>query len=108
MEYFCYSLIIIGVLYVLGLGFTLFLLPESLRRYTLIFAPWIGYCYVGLVCWPVCLYGRPIRSQTAIAILIAPVLCLIIELFRKRREKLGRTLLYRPTLGALPIAAAGF
>jgi hypothetical protein len=108
MQYLCYSLIIAAVLYVLGLGFTLFLLPESLRRYTLIFAPWIGYCYVGLVCWPVFIYGSRIRRQTAIAILIAPVLCLIIELFRKRREKLGRTLLHRPTLGALAIAAAGF
>jgi hypothetical protein len=108
MQYLCYALIIAAILYVLGLGFTLFLLPESLRRYTLIFAPWIGYCYVGLVCWPVFIYGSRIRRQTAIAILIAPILCLIIELFRKRRAKLGRTLMHPPTLGALAIAAAGF
>jgi hypothetical protein len=108
VEYFCYSLIIIAVFYVLGLGFTLFLLPESLRRYTLIIAPWIGYCYVGLACWPVYYYGGQIGRHTARVILLAPILCLAIELFRKRRSKLGRTIMHPPTLGALAVAAAGF
>jgi hypothetical protein len=108
VEYFCYSLAVIAILYASGLGFTLLILPESLRRYTLIFAPWIGYCYIGLACWPVFLYGGQIGRQSARVILIAPVLCLIIELVRKRRAKLGRTLLHGPTLGALAIAAAGF
>ena len=108
MQYFCYSLIVIGILYVLGLGFTILLLPESLRRYTLIIAPWIGYCYVGLACWPVFLNGGHISSHTARSILIAPVLCLVIELVRKRRANLGRTILHGPTLGALAVATAGF
>jgi hypothetical protein len=108
MEYFCYSLAVIAILYACGLGFTILLLPESLRRYTFIFAPWIGYCYVGVVCWPVFIYGGQIGRQTARVILVAPVLCLLIELFRKRRAKVGRTILHVPTLGALAVAAAGF
>ena len=64
MQYFCYSVIIIAVFYALGLGFTVLLLPESLRRYTLIFAPWTGYCYIGLACLPVFYYGGQIgRSK---------------------------------------------
>lgn len=108
MEYFCYSLGVIVVLYALGLGFTILLLPESLRRYTLILAPWIGYCYVGLACWPVFYYGGQIGRHTARVILIAPVLCLIIELIRKRGAKLRRTIMYVPTLRALAVAGAGF
>jgi hypothetical protein len=108
MQYFYCSLGVIVVLYALGLGFTILLLPESLRRYTLILAPWIGYCYVGLACWPVFYYGGQIDRQTARVILIAPILCLVIELIRKRRAKLRQTILYGPTLGALAIAAAGF
>ena len=108
MEYFCYSLAVVAILYASGLGFTILLLPESLRRYTLIFAPWIGYCYVGLACWPIFLYGGPIGRQTARLILIPPVLCLIIELVRKRPARLGRAIKDVPTLGALAIAAAGF
>jgi|GEM_PF-5685005 len=108
MEYFCYSLAIIAVFYALGLGFTILLLPESLRRYTLILAPWTGFCYVGLACWPVFYYGGQIGPKTARAVLIAPVLCLVIELVRKRRAKLGRTIMHLPTLGALGVAAAGF
>jgi hypothetical protein len=108
MEYFCYSLAIVAVLYASGLGFTLLILPESLRRYTLILAPWIGFCYVGLACWPVFYYGGQIGPKTARAVLIAPILCLVIELIRKRRADLGRTILYVPTLGALAVAAASF
>src|SRR3954451_1951348 len=33
------------------------LTPDSLRRYALIVALWVGYCYVGLVSWPVFYYG---------------------------------------------------
>jgi len=108
MQYFCYSLGAIVVLYALGLGFTILLLPESLRRYTLIVAPWIGYCYVGLACWPVFYYGGQIGRHTARVILVAPVLCLIIELVRKRGAKLGQTIMYVPTLSALAVAGAGF
>jgi hypothetical protein len=108
MQYFCYSLVIIALLYALGLGFTILLLPESQRRYALILAPWIGYCYVGLACWPVFYYGGQIGRQTAAVILIPPLLCLGIALFRKRHAKLGRTIAHLPTLGALAVAAAGF
>src|SRR5437660_400758 len=108
MQYFWYALCAIAVLYAVGLGFTILLLPESLRRYTLILAPWIGYCYLGLACWPVFYYGGQIGRHTAGVILSAPVLCLVIELVRKRRAKLGRTIAYVPTLGALAVAAAGF
>ena len=108
MQYFCYSLAILAVLYASGLGFTLLILPESLRRYTLIIAPWIGYCYVVLACWPVFYYGGHINRNTSRSILIAPVLCLVIELFRKRRQKLWQAILYGPTLAALGITAAAF
>jgi hypothetical protein len=108
VEYFSYSLAVLAILYTCGLGFTLFLLPESLRRYTLIIAPWVGYCYVGLACWPVFYYERQLGPKTARVVLLAPVLCLVIELVRKRRERLGRTVLHLPTLGALGIAAASF
>src|SRR5205085_1584750 len=108
MEYFCYSLGLIALLYALGLGFTILLLPESVRRYTLIVAPWIGYCYIGLACWPIFYYGGQIGVQIARLILIAPLLCLVIELVRKRREKLVRAIVHIPTLGALAVAATGF
>jgi len=108
MEYFCYSLVAIVVLYALGLGFTIFLLPESLRRYTLILAPWIGYCYVGLACWPVFYYGGKIGPGTSRIIVLAPVLSLIIELVRRRRPNLRHAIMSGPTLGALAIAGVGF
>jgi len=108
MEYFCYSLGLIALLYALGLGFTILLLPESLRRYTLIVAPWIEYCYIGLACWPIFYYGGQIGLSIARVILIVPVLCLVIELMSKRRPKLARTFVYIPTLGALAVAATGF
>lgn len=108
MHYFYCSVSVIVVLYAFGLGFTILVLPESLRRYTLILAPWVGYCYIGLACWPFFYYERQIDRQTAGIILIPPLLCLVIELIRKRRLKLVRTLAHLPTLGALGIAAAGF
>src|ERR1700720_2259381 len=106
MQYFCYSLGAIVLLYALGLGFTILLLPESLRRYTLIVAPWIGYCYVGLACWPIFYYGGQISLFIARVILIAPALFLVIELVRKRGANLRRTILNVPTLTALGVAAA--
>lgn len=108
MQYFYYSVGVIALLYTLGLGFTILLLPESLRRYTLILAPWVGYCYASLACWPVFYYGGRISTHTAQLVLIAPTLCLVIELVRKRRSKLGRTILHVPTVGALLLAGAAF
>jgi hypothetical protein len=108
MEYFCYALALIALFYVLGLGFTILLMPESLRRYTLIFAPWVGYCYVNLPSWYVFYYGGQIGRQTARLILIPPIVCLVIELVRKRRAGLGRAILHFPTLGALAVASGGF
>ena len=107
MEYSCYLLAVIGVFYALGRGFTILLLPESLRRYTLIVAPWTGYCYVALACWPVFYNGGQIDRHIAEVILIAPVLCLAIELFRKRRVKLVRAIVHVPTLGAIRRERAG-
>jgi hypothetical protein len=108
MPYFCYALAILALLYVLGLGFTMLILPESARRYSLIIAPWVGYCYVNLPCWYIFYYGGQINRHAGKLILVPPVLCLLWELYRKRRTKLGRDLLYPPTLGVLAIAAGGF
>ena len=108
MQYFWYSLLTVALFYASGLGFTILLLPESIRRYTLIIAPWVGYCYVSLVSWPIFYYGGHISRATARVILIVPVLCLVIALVGKRGAKFGRTILHGPTLGALAVAAAGF
>lgn len=108
MHYFCYALAILALLYALGLGFTILILPDSARRYTLIIAPWVGYCYANLPCWYVFYYGGQISRHAGKLIFIAPALCLVLELYRKRRARLGRDLFYLPTLGALAIAAGGF
>jgi hypothetical protein len=108
MEYLCYSLAAITLLYIAGLGFAILLVPESLRRYILILAPWLGFCYIGLACWPVFFYGGRISTHCARVLLVPSVLCLAIELFRKRREKLWQAILYGPTLAALGITAAAF
>jgi hypothetical protein len=108
MEYLCYSVAAIALLYIAGLGFAILLVPESLRRYILILAPWLGFCYISLACWPVFFYGGKIGPQTAKLLLIPPVLCLAIALTRKRRQKLWQAILYGPTLGALGITAAAF
>src|SRR5437763_13343459 len=107
MQYFCYSLCAIAVLYALGLGFTILLLPESLRRYTLILAPWVGYSYASLICWHNFYFGGRIGPHTAKVVLIPPVFCLIVALARSSPNS-WRAIMNAPVLGALAVAAVSF
>ncbi len=76
MEYYSYSVLSWLLLLVCGLPFSFALLPRPLKRYSLAFAPSIGYCYVVFVTY----YGyrsnlAPI-SAYGFAVLAFPVILL--------------------------------
>jgi hypothetical protein len=109
MEYLAYGFAALLVLYALGLGFTLLLLPRELRHYSLIIAPWVGYSYGALACWEVYELGGRISPQVAQLILLPPILCLIVALFIQGFSRTLEAIFgSRKTMGALLLAAAVF
>jgi hypothetical protein len=109
MEYLAYALAALLFLYALGLGFTLLVLPAEFRQYSLVVAPWVGYCYGTLTFWEVYEFGGRVSSHTAQLVLLPPLLCLAGVLFTKGFTRTLRAILdSRKVMGSLAIAGAVF
>jgi len=109
MEYLAYGFAALLVLWALGLGFTLLLLPPDLRQYSLIVSPWVGYCYASLIYWEIYLYGGRITPLTAQIVLFPPILCLVIVLFNQGFTKTWTAILgSRKVMGTFLIAGGVF
>jgi hypothetical protein len=109
MEYLAYGFAALLVLCALGLGFTLLLLPPDIRHYSLIVAPWVGYCYGTLVYFNVYEFGGRITPLTAQMVLLPPILCLIVALFLQGFTRTLKTILGNwNVIGAFLLAGTVF
>ena len=109
MEYLAYGFAALIVLYVLGLGFTLLIVPDQSRHYSWIIAPWVGYWYTAWACSGVYEFGGRISHFAAQMILLPPILCLAIVLFAKGfTSQLSSICSSRKTLGAMCLAGGAF
>jgi hypothetical protein len=109
MEYLAYGFAALIVLWALGLGFTLLLLPSDLRQYSLIVAPWVGYCYGSLAFWEIYEFGGRVSAHMAQLVLLPPILCLIVVLFAKGFSRtLAAIFDSYKVMGTLLLAAAVF
>jgi hypothetical protein len=66
MQYLIYSGLFILVYLYLGLGLTLLICPENIKKYALILSPLIGYCYLTLFGWYA--YSLEIKGTDAYAV----------------------------------------
>jgi hypothetical protein len=48
MTFLLHCFLAVVALYLFGIGLTLWMIPESKRGYTLLVAPWVGYCFLTL------------------------------------------------------------
>src|SRR5437588_12969171 len=108
MAYLGFAIMAVLLLYLLGLGLTILLLPEEWRRFTLIVAPWVGYSYASLACWYVYMCGAKIDGHAACVILLVPVASLVAAIVTQGRSALGEAAASRNVVIALAISAAGF
>ena len=109
MAYIAYAIAVLLILYTLGLGITLLLLPSNVRQYSLLVAPWIGYSYVALICFWVYEFGGRITSLVADLIPLPPIICLVIVLLNNRLTvRLKTAVGDRRVLWTLLLAAAAF
>ena len=51
MTYLLYLTLFALLLFGLGIGLVLLLVPGRFRRYSVVFAPVVGYCYLTLAAW---------------------------------------------------------
>lgn len=108
MQYLAYAAAATFVLYALGLGYTLLLLPRDRQHYAVIVAPWVGYCYASLICWHVCYLGGKIDSFTVKWIFLPSLISLGVALFTQGIRSVFAAVFCRNTGGALVVAAAAF
>ncbi|MEP6809613.1 MAG: hypothetical protein ABI992_05170 [Chthoniobacterales bacterium] len=107
MNYCVYTFGAVLILYALGLGFTIWILPNNLQRYAAILAPVIGYSYCVIGCWHLYNLGAKIDQGPMILLLVPPGISLLLAFFWKR-EALWEAFSFRPALAALLIASAAF
>lgn len=106
MFYFLTAVGIMALLYFLGLGFTLFLIPRGEAGHWIV-APWVGYCYISVVSWQLYRLGLSINQLAATLLLIPPLICLWLGARRSFTAKLDPKKL-RLFLMIFLVLAAGF
>lgn len=87
MTHLNYSLLFAGLYSYLGLGLTLLISPPDLKRYGLLLAPTVGYCYMTLVGWYCFTSGLRGTDTYATALCLPPLGFLLIALARQMRNR---------------------
>jgi hypothetical protein len=108
IDYFRYALGAVLVLYVFGLGLTLWLLPERLQKYVLIIAPSVGFAYLSLAAWHVYYFGGKLGVSTAAFLLLLALVPLVLFVFTNGFSATWRALRFWPAVVALVCATASF
>ena len=86
MEYLLYSFLFICLYVYLGLGTSLLCCPKSLKKYALLLAPMLGYCYLALVGWYCYNFELGGTDVYAWAILLPPAFLIGLEILKRRRR----------------------
>jgi hypothetical protein len=108
MEYLAYATVTLVLLYTLGIGFTLLLLPKEFQRYCLLIAPWVGYSYAVVASWQIYFFGARLGGIALLLILLLPVAGAAGILLRQGKTVLSAIFSDGPVLGGLAISAAVF
>ena len=85
-HYLFYSFLSIFIFFFSGLGLTILLSPQNLRKYILFLSPTVGFCYSTLIGW-YC-YNLDLRGTDSYApiILIPPVFFLALAILKYRKQ----------------------
>jgi hypothetical protein len=108
IDYFRYALGAVLVLYVFGLGLTLWLLPDRLQKYVLIIAPSVGFAYLSLAAWHVYYFGGKLGVSTAAFLLLLALVPLVLFVLTNGFSAIWRALRFWPGVVALVCATASF
>jgi hypothetical protein len=90
-----YSLLFLALFVYLGAGLTLLLTPPAFKRYSLLIAPLVGYCYMTLAGWYFFANGFRGTDNYAVFLCLPPVGFLCLGMYRLRGHDGFRPLLNR-------------
>jgi hypothetical protein len=94
MEYLYYSLLAWIALFLCGLPFSLLVLPASLKKHAVAFAPTIGYCYVTFVGYYFYRFNAPGTNSYAFAVFTVPLILLAGYAMHRRKVRIDKDSLF--------------
>ncbi len=107
VEYCIFALGAALLLCGLGLGLTIWILPDHLQRYALIFSPTVGYCYASIGCWHLYHLGLKINGTAALLLLI-PAAAALVAACLKKSASVRQAFSSAPVAWACVVAGAAF